>query len=112
MPLNAPIMDSVETRRPRMSIPDSLQAVALVGAGTMSTDIAAIFVARGIEAHVVSRPGKNLDSVRERIGKSCEQIAGRKGPLGAIHTASDMATLPWQRIGLAIESVTEDLALK
>ncbi|HWA13704.1 MAG TPA: 3-hydroxyacyl-CoA dehydrogenase NAD-binding domain-containing protein [Burkholderiales bacterium] len=91
---------------------ESIQAVALVGAGTMSTDVAAIFVARGIEVHVVSRPGRNLDTVRERIGKSCDQIAGAKGPRGAIHTASDMATLPWQRIGLAIESVTEDLALK
>lgn len=95
-----------------MASTDPIQAVALIGAGTMSTDIAAIFVARGVDVHVVSRPGKNLDTVRERIGKSCGQIEGRKGPAGAIHVASDLATLPWQQVGLAIESVTEDLALK
>lgn len=91
---------------------DPIKSVALVGAGTMSTDIAAIFVARGVDAHVVSRPGKNLDTVRERIGRSCDQIAGVKGRRGAIHVASDLATLPWQQIGLVVESVNEDLALK
>jgi 3-hydroxybutyryl-CoA dehydrogenase len=95
-----------------MPTDNPIRAVALVGAGTMSTDIAAIFVARGVDVHVVSRPGPNLDTVRERIGRSCEQIAGRKGQAGAIHLATDMATLPWQQIGLAIESVTENLALK
>src|SRR5262245_23536860 len=95
-----------------MASTESIQAVALVGAGTMSTDIAAIFVARGIDVYVVSRPGKNLETVRERIARSCEQIGNRKPRQGAIHTGSDLASLPWQTIGLAIESVTEDLTLK
>ncbi len=91
---------------------DPISTVALIGAGTMSTDIAAIFVARGVDVHVVSRPGKNLETVRERILRSCEQIAGTKGPRGAIHVSSDLASLPWQGVGLVIESVNEDLALK
>lgn len=91
---------------------DPIKTVALVGAGTMTTGIAAIFVARGIDVHVVSRPGRNLDTVRDRIGKACAEIAGPRGPQGAIHTASDLATLPWRQVGLVIESVTEDLALK
>lgn len=95
-----------------MSSSDPIRAVALIGAGTMSTDIAAIFVARGIDVHIVSRPGKNLDTVRERIGRSVDQIAGRHGPPGAIHIADELASLPWQDIGLVIESVSEDLALK
>ena len=95
-----------------MTTTDPIRAVALIGAGTMSTDIAAIFVARGIDVHIVSRPGRNLDTVRERVARSCEQIATRKPRPGAIHIASDLASLPWQEIGLVIESVSEDLALK
>lgn len=95
-----------------MPATDPIRAVALVGAGTMSTDIAAIFVARGIDVHVFSRPGRNLDSVRERIAGACEQIEGRKSRPAAVHVASDLATLPWQQIGLVIESVSEDLAAK
>ena len=93
------------------SIP-SVQQVAVVGAGTMSADIAAIFVARGIDVHVFGRPGRSLDTVRERIAAACEQIEGRKARPAAVHVASDLATLPWQQIGLVIESVREDLALK
>jgi len=91
---------------------DPIRAVAIVGAGTMSADIAAIFAARGVDVHVVSRPGRNLDTVRERIAAACEQIESRKPRAAAVHVASDMATLPWQQIGLVIESVSEDLALK
>jgi len=95
-----------------MTSTDPIRAVALVGAGTMSTDIAAIFAARSVDVHVVSRPGKNLDTVRERIARSCAQLTNLKQRQGAVHVASDLATLPWQQIGLVIESVTEDLALK
>lgn len=95
-----------------MTFTPSIQQVAVIGAGTMSADIAAIFAARGIDVHVFSRPGRNLDSVRERIAASCDQIPGRKVRSGAIHVASDLATLPWQQIGLVIESVSEDLAVK
>jgi 3-hydroxybutyryl-CoA dehydrogenase len=94
-----------------MSTTEPIHPVALVGAGTMSADIAAIFVARGIDVHIVSRPGKNLDTVRERVAHSCAQL-GLQHRQGAVHVASDLASLPWQGIGLAIESVTEDLALK
>ena len=94
-----------------MPTAEPLRAVALVGAGTMSTDIAAIFVARGVDVHIVSRPGKNLDTVRERIARSCDQLA-LKQRQGAVHVGSELASLPWQQIGLAIESVTEDLPLK
>jgi 3-hydroxybutyryl-CoA dehydrogenase len=91
---------------------DPIRTVAIVGAGTMSADIAAIFAARGIDVHVCGRPGRSLDTVRERIAAACEQIEGRKHRIAAVHVASDLATLPWQQIGLAIESVSEDLALK
>jgi 3-hydroxybutyryl-CoA dehydrogenase len=90
----------------------TIKQVAIIGAGTMSTDVAAIFAARGIDVHVFSRPGRNLDTVRERIAASCEQIEGRKSRPGAVHVASDLATLPWQQIGLVIESVSEDLEIK
>lgn len=95
-----------------MTFNPSIQQVAVIGAGTMSADIAAIFAARGIDVHVFSRPGRNLDSVRERIAASCEQIVGRKARPAAVHVATDLATLPWQQIGLVIESVSEDLAVK
>lgn len=95
-----------------MTFTPSIQQVAVIGAGTMSADIAAIFAARGIDVHVFSRPGRNLDSVRERITASCEQIVGRKARPAAVHVATDLATLPWQQIGLVIESVSEDLAVK
>ena len=95
-----------------MPLLPSITQVAIIGAGTMSTDVAAIFAARGIDVHVFSRPGRNLDNVRERIAASCEQIEGRKPRPAAVHVATDLATLPWQQIGLVIESVSEDLEVK
>ncbi len=86
---------------------EPIKTVGLIGAGTMSTDIAAIFVARGIDVHVVSRPGKNLDSVRERIGRSCDQIAGRKGPRGAIHIAANLESLPCRTSALSSNRSTK-----
>lgn len=90
---------------------DSIRRVAIIGAGTMGADIAAIFFARGVHVYLVGRPGKSFDSVRERVLRSSEQVEGA-GANGVLEITSDLAGLPWAGIGLVIESIIEELAAK
>jgi len=85
--------------------------VAVIGGGTMGADIAAIFVAGGWTAHVVEPDEAHRAALAGRILKSCDQLGG---PFAAERLVSyaDLASVPWQDIGLAVECAPENLAIK
>lgn len=85
--------------------------VAIIGAGTMGVDIAALFAARGFAVHVVVRAGPAVQTVRARVAQAAEQVGARQNELH-LQVDSDLAALPWQEIRLAIESVAEQLEPK
>ena len=85
--------------------------VAIIGAGTMGVDIAALFAARGFAVHVVVRPGAAAEPVSARVARSAEQI-GAKADAQDLHVDTELAALPWQAMELVIESVPERLELK
>jgi 3-hydroxybutyryl-CoA dehydrogenase len=89
----------------------SIRRVAVVGAGTMSAGIAAVFLARGMPVHLVGRPGPNLDSVKDRVSRCLQEIQGARAD-GVLDVRSDLANLPWERVGLVVESITEQLEAK
>jgi 3-hydroxybutyryl-CoA dehydrogenase len=85
--------------------------VAVLGAGTMSADIAAIFLARGVNVDLVGRPGRSLDSVKERVSHALRQLSAKPGD-ARLQISTELRTLPWSDIGLVVESISEDLAAK
>ena len=85
------------------------QHVAVIGGGTMGTDIAAIFAAGGYAVDIVQRPGKTRESLGRRLAASIAQLGGGSG---AIAEYDEPSQLPWDRVGLVIESINEDLAAK
>lgn len=85
--------------------------VAIIGAGAMGVDIAALFAAKGFAVHMVARPGPNMRTAGARVAQSAEQLGAKADDLN-LQVESDLAALPWQEIRLAIESVAEQLELK
>ena len=88
-----------------------IQRVAVIGAGMMSAQIAAVFLARGLHVHLVGRTGPNLDSVKDRISRSLHDMEGARAD-GVLDVGSDLPGLPWTLVGLVVESITEQLAEK
>ncbi len=85
------------------------QHVVVIGGGTMGTDIAAIFAAGGYAVDMVQRPGKTRESLGRRLAASVEQLGGGSG---VVVEYDEPTQLPWDQVGLVIESINEDLAAK
>ena len=95
-----------------MSESTDRQQVAVIGGGTMGADIAAVFLAGGWTAHVVSPSSRTRDGVPGRIARA---LAAFDAPPEAVARAMPRAALDdidWASIDLVVEAVTEDLALK
>jgi 3-hydroxybutyryl-CoA dehydrogenase len=88
----------------------SLQKRAvIVGGGTMGADVAAIFAAGGMGVDIVQRPGKTRDSLPTRFARSMAELGGA-GNDASLHDT--LREVPWQQVGIVVESVNEDLPLK
>src|SRR6185436_5761384 len=85
------------------------QRAVIVGGGMMGADIAAIFASGGLPVDVVQRPGKTRGSFGERFAKAAAQLGGshRKAVL-----RDALGDVPWSDVGIVVECVNEDLALK
>ena len=91
---------------------DWQRRVAVIGGGTMGGDIAAVFLAGGWTAHVVSPSSRTRDSLPGRIARALAAVdAPPEAAARAIANAA-LDTIDWASIDLVVEAVTEDLALK
>jgi 3-hydroxybutyryl-CoA dehydrogenase len=81
----------------------------IIGGGTMGADVAAIFAAGAMGVDIVQRPGKTRDTLLERFSRSVAEL-GASAPDVSLHDA--LGGVPWQRAGIVVESVAEDLPLK
>ena len=83
----------------------------VVGAGTMGTDIAAIFLAGGWATHLVESDALRWDAAKARIARSVGQLscAGQNRAPEFHRTLSELA---WRPVDLVVECVPEQLALK
>lgn len=99
-----------------MTNPFSSKAVAIIGGGTMGTDIAAIFIAGGWQVRLVEPLKERWQAAEIRIGQSVEQIrslATKTSPQeGSVHLTASLKELPWTSLGFVIECIPEDLTLK
>ena len=85
------------------------KCAAIVGGGTMGTDIAAIFLSRGWNVHIVEPLESRWTSALQRVNQSAEQLGGRTGEVG-MH--ADMTDLPWEVLGIVVECIPEVLEQK
>ena len=83
----------------------------VIGGGTMGVGIIAMFLGGGWTVDVVSRSA----STREGLAAATAKALAAMGKPTDTKSLKTFATLPeadWKRISLAVETVTEDLALK
>ena len=83
----------------------------VLGGGTMGVGIIAMFLPGGWKVDVVSRSA----GTREGLPAACAKALAAMGKPTDTSGLRTFATLPeaaWDRITLAVETVTEDLALK
>ena len=83
----------------------------VIGGGTMGVGIIAMFLAGGWKVDVVSRSA----ATRDGLAAACAKALAAMGKPTATDGLATFATLPeanWKEISIAVETVTEDLALK
>jgi 3-hydroxybutyryl-CoA dehydrogenase len=91
---------------------DTAQGRALViGGGTMGVGIIAMFLASGWKCDVVSRSASTRDGLAAATGKALAAM-GKPADTSGLATYATLKEAPWPKIDLAVETVTEDLALK
>jgi len=83
----------------------------VVGGGVMGGGIAAMFAGGGWHTDVVSRSAATRDAV-PGVVERCLRAMGKPVDLTKVKTYATLAEVPWPDVGIVVETVTEDLALK
>jgi 3-hydroxybutyryl-CoA dehydrogenase len=83
----------------------------VVGGGTMGVGIVAMFVAGGWKVDVVSRSAATRDGLAAATAKALA-VMGKPADTSALRSFATLPEAEWTKIDLAVETVTEDLALK
>jgi len=94
-----------------MELSKSLQQAAIVGGGTMGTDISAIFAAGGWRVHLVEPDKSRWPMALARVAQSISQLEAAPDR-NNIHMHADLAELPWNELAIVIECIPENLELK
>ena len=92
-------------------MPQSERHALVIGGGTMGVGILAMFLGHGWSVDVVSRSA----STRDGLPAACARALGAMGKPTDTSRLKTFATLPeasWPAVEIAVETVTEDLALK
>lgn len=92
-------------------MPQSEHHALVIGGGTMGVGIIATFLGHGWQVDVVSRSA----STRDGLPAACARALGAMGKPTDTSRLRTFATLPeasWSAVEIAVETVTEDLALK
>jgi 3-hydroxybutyryl-CoA dehydrogenase len=92
-------------------MPQSEQHALVVGGGTMSVGIIAMFLAGGWKVDVVSRSASTRDGLAAATAKALSTM-GKPADTSGLSTFATLVEARWPQITLVVETVTEDLALK
>ncbi len=84
---------------------------AVIGAGVMGTDIAAIFASGGWHVHVVEPADPSRATFPARLAASLKTLKAKKGE-SSFSTYSALKDVPWKNIRMVVECVPENLHLK
>jgi 3-hydroxybutyryl-CoA dehydrogenase len=86
------------------------RTAAIIGAGTMGADIAAIFCAAGWRVDLVEPDAARWDAARARVARAASQLGCASPPAPVIHSRLDAPD--WSAVGIVIECAPEKLTLK
>ena len=92
-------------------MPQSERHALVIGGGTMGVGIVAGFLGGGWTVDVVSRSASTRDGLAAATAKALSAM-GKSTDTKALKTFATLPEADWKRISLAVETVTEDLALK
>jgi 3-hydroxybutyryl-CoA dehydrogenase len=92
-------------------MPQSERHALVIGDGTMGVGIVAMFLAGGWTVDVVSRSASTRDGLADATAKALAAMGKPIGTAG-LKTFASLPEVDWSRIDVAVETVTEDLALK
>ena len=92
-------------------MPQSERHALVIGGGTMGVGIVAMFLAGGWTVDVVSRSASTRDGLPAATAKALAAM-GKPTDTKVLKTFATLPEADWKRISLAVETVTEDLALK
>jgi 3-hydroxybutyryl-CoA dehydrogenase len=83
----------------------------VIGGGTMGVGIIAMFLGHGWKVDVVSRSASTRDGLPAALEKALGAMGKPKNTSG-LKTYATLPEAAWDKIGIAVETVTEDLVLK
>jgi 3-hydroxybutyryl-CoA dehydrogenase len=83
----------------------------VIGGGTMGVGIIAMFLAGGWKVDVVSRSAATRDGLPAALTKALAAM-GKPTDTSGLKTYATLPEVAWDRIEIAVETVTEDLPLK
>ena len=92
-------------------MPQSEQRALIIGGGTMGVGIIAMFLDGGWKVDVVSRSASTRDGLAAACKKALAAM-GKSEDVSGLATYATLPEVPWPKIDLVVETVTEDLALK
>jgi 3-hydroxybutyryl-CoA dehydrogenase len=92
-------------------MPQSEHHALVIGGGTMGVGIIAMFLAGGWKVDVVSRSASTRDGLPAACARALKSL-GKPADTTGLATYAALAEAGWPTIELAVETVTEDLALK
>src|SRR5258708_1759849 len=83
----------------------------VIGGGTMGVGIIAMFLAGGWKGDVVSRSASTRDGLLAAAAKALTAM-GKPADTSGLRSYATLSEASWSGIDIAVETVTEDLALK
>ncbi|MGE5149383.1 MAG: 3-hydroxyacyl-CoA dehydrogenase family protein [Rhodospirillaceae bacterium] len=89
----------------------SVKHALVLGGGTMGVGIIAMFLAGGWKVDVVSRSASTRDGLPAACAKALDAM-GKSTDTSGLRTFATLPEADWSAIDIAVETVTEDLALK
>ena len=90
---------------------ETVRRALMVGGGTMGSGVAVVFLAGGWCVDVVTPSEKTRASLADRCAQGLKRMGKPFDPAAlAVHAGYD--TVPWGEVGIVVENVSEDLALK
>jgi 3-hydroxybutyryl-CoA dehydrogenase len=92
-------------------MPQSEHHALVIGGGTMGVGIIAMFLAGGWTVDVVSRSASTRDGLPAACGRALAAM-GKPTDTSGLKTFATLPEVAWANVAIAVETVTEDLALK
>ena len=88
------------------------KSVVIIGGGVMGGDVATVYASGGFDVHVVSPSHKTRDALPGRVKAGLQKLGADTALAAKVKASALFEDVDWPNVGMVVEAVTEDLALK